>query len=421
MAFVGLCDCNNFFVSCERVFRPDLEHKPVMVLSNNDGCIVARSNEVKALGIKMGTPLYQVRDLVKRHNISVFSSNYQLYGDMSARVMNILRQAAPGIEVYSIDEAFLNLEEMPVGKLQPFARELSARIRREVGIPVSIGISPTKTLAKIASKLCKQYPALKGGCLMYRTQDVEKVLARFPVGDVWGIGRRSRAKLEMLGVASALDFYNMKSAQVYNMFTVTGLRTWKELHGEPCIGFEDVQPDRQTVCISRSFAKEMTTVEELDAAISTFTGKVAEKLRKAHLCAEQLSVFILTNRFREDAPQNYQMKTTLFEVATDDTLEMSERAAQCLRQIFRPGYAYKKAGVLCTRLVPKRGVQASMLDTLDRNKRASLMDTIDAINKLEGNYTVRLASQGEMDQFSARAMTSRRFTTRWDEIMEVKI
>ena len=421
MAFVGLCDCNNFFVSCERVFRPDLERKPVMVLSNNDGCIVARSNEVKALGIKMGTPLYQVRDLVKRHNISVFSSNYQLYGDMSARVMNILRQTAPGIEVYSIDEAFLNLDEMPVEKLQPFARELSARIRREVGIPVSIGISPTKTLAKIASKLCKQYPALKGGCLMYRTQDVEKVLARFPVGDVWGIGRRSRAKLEMLGASTALDFYNMKSAQVYNMFTITGLRTWKELHGEPCIGFEDVQPDRQTVCISRSFAKEMTTVEELDAAISTFTGKVAEKLRKAHLCAEQMSVFILTNRFREDAPQNYQMKTTLFEVATDDTLEMSERAAQCLRQIFRPGYSYKKAGVLCTRLIPKRGVQASMLDTLDRSKRASLMDTIDAINKIEGNYTIRLASQGEMDQFSARTMTSRRFTTRWDEIMEVKI
>ena len=421
MAFIGLCDCNNFFVSCERVFRPDLERRPVMVLSNNDGCIVARSNEVKALGIKMGTPLFQVRDLVRKHNIAVFSSNYQLYGDMSARVMNILRQAAPGIEVYSIDEAFLNLDEMPMESLQPFARNLSARIRREVGIPVSIGVSPTKTLAKIASKLCKQYPKLQGGCLMYRTQDVEKVLGRFPVGDVWGIGRRSRAKLEALGVSTALDFYNMKQAEVYNLFTVTGLRTWKELHGEPCIGFEDVQPDRQTVCISRSFAKEMTTLEELDAAISTFTGKVAEKLRKDGLCAEQMSVFILTNRFREDAPQNYQLKTTLFEVATDDTLEMSERAALCLKQIFKKGFAYKKAGVLCTRLVPKRGVQASFLDTIDRDRRSSLMGAIDAINKVEGNYTVRLASQGEMDQFSARTMTSQRFTTRWDEIMEVKV
>ena len=227
MAFVGLCDCNNFFVSCERVFRPDLERKPVMVLSNNDGCIVARSNEVKALGIKMGTPLFQVRDLVKKHNISVFSSNYQLYGDMSARVMNILRQEVPDIEVYSIDEAFLNLDEMPLETLQPFARNLSARIRREVGIPVSIGVSPTKTLAKIASKLCKHYPALKGGCLMYRKQDVEKVLATFPAGDVWGIGRRTNAKLKTLGVETALDYYNMKQAEVYSMFTVTGLRTWK--------------------------------------------------------------------------------------------------------------------------------------------------------------------------------------------------
>ncbi len=420
MSFIGLCDCNNFFVSCERVFRPDLEHRPVMVLSNNDGCIVARSNEVKALGIKMGTPLFQVRDLVRKHNISVFSSNYQLYGDMSQRVMNILRQAAPGIEVYSIDEAFLNLDEMPMDGLQQFARGLSARIRREVGIPVSIGISPTKTLAKIASKLCKQYPALKGGCLMYRPQDVGKVLARLPVGEIWGIGRRSRAKLERLGVSSALDFYEMNPAEVYNQFTVTGLRTWKELHGEPCIGFEDVHPDRQTVCISRSFAREMTTIEELDAAISAFTGKVAEKLRKEGLCAEQMSVFILTNRFRDDAPQNYQMKTTLFEVATDDTLEMSERAAQCLRQIFRRGYAYKKAGVLATRLIPRRGVQASFLDGVDRPRRAALMETIDAINKAGGNYTVRLASQGEMDQFSSRTMVSRRFTTRWDEIMEVK-
>ncbi|MBO4557767.1 MAG: Y-family DNA polymerase [Bacteroidales bacterium] len=421
MAFVGLCDCNNFFVSCERVFRPDLERKPVMVLSNNDGCVVARSNEVKALGIKMGVPLYQVRDLVKRHNIAVFSSNYQLYGDMSARVMNILRQSAPDIEVYSIDEAFLNLDEMPLDTLQPFARNLSARIRREVGIPVSIGISPTKTLAKIASKLCKKYPKLQGGCLMYRPQDVEKVLSTFPAGDVWGIGRRSNAKLLSMGIETALGYYNLPQAVVDRVFNLPGLRTWKELHGEPCIGFEDVPQDRQTVCISRSFAKEMTTLEELDAAVSTFTAKVAEKLRSGHLCAQQMSVFILTNRFREDAPQSYKIMNTLFDVATDDTLEMSERAALCLRQIFRPGYAYKKAGVMCTRLVPKRGVQASMLDTVDRSKRASLMDAIDAINKVEGNYTVRLASQGVMDQFSARTMTSRKFTTSWDEIMEVKV
>ena len=420
MAFVGLCDCNNFFVSCERVFRPDLEGRPVVVLSNNDGCIIARSNEAKALGIKMGTPLFKVRDLIRRQNVSVFSSNYQLYGDMSQRVMNILKKTAPSIEVYSIDEAFLNLDEMPLNTLQPFARNLSSRIRREVGIPVSIGVSPTKTLAKIASKLCKSYPALKGGCLMHRTVDVEKVLTTFPVGDVWGIGRRMGARLHQIGIDTALGYYNLSPETVDAMFTVTGLRTWKELHGEACIGFEDVQPDRQTVCISRSFAHEMTTLEELDAAISTFTSKVAEKLRREGLCAEQLSVFILTNRFREDAPQNYQIKNTLFDVATDDTLEMSERASACLKQIFRSGFGYKRAGVMATRLIPRRGVQSSFLDTVDRDRRAQLMDIIDTINKTSGNYTVRLASQGEMDEFSTRAMTSRRFTTNWDEIMEVK-
>ncbi len=420
MAFIALCDCNNFFVSCERVFRPDLEGRPVVVLSNNDGCIVARSNEAKALGIKMGTPLFQVRDLVRRENVAVFSSNYQLYGDMSARVMNILRAAVPDIEVYSIDEAFMDLAEFPLETLVDFARNLSARIRRDVGIPVSIGVSPTKTLAKIASKLCKQYPALKGGCLMYRQQDVEKVLSRFPVRDIWGIGRQSAAKLQAMGAGCALDFYRLPQETVDLHFSVSGVRTWKELHGIRCISFEDVRPERQSVCISRSFAKEMTTLDALEAAIATFTCKMAEKLRREGLCAQQISVFILTNRFREDSPQSYQVGNAVFEVATDDTLELSQRAAQCLGSIFRPGFGYKRAGVMATRIVPRRGAQTSMLDTLDRSRRASLMEAIDAINSAEGGGTVRLAAQGTMDQFSSRTMSSRRYTTNWDEIMEVK-
>lgn len=421
MSFVGLCDCNNFFVSCERVFRPDLEGRPVVVLSNNDGCIIARSNEAKALGIKMGTPLFQARDIIRRENISVFSSNYQLYGDMSSRVMNILRGSVPEIEVYSIDEAFMDMGTMPVEQMQGFAQGLSRRIRREVGIPVSIGVSPTKTLAKISSKLCKRYPALKGGCLMHRRQDVEKVLASFPLKDVWGIGRRSAAKLAAMGAQNAIDFYNMRGDAVDKMFTITGLRTWKELHGIKCIGFEDLQQDRQTVCISRSFSKEMTTLEDLDAAVSTFTAKLAEKLRKSGLCAQQLCVFILTNRFKEDAPQSYQIRNFLFDVATDDTLELSQRASVCLKQIFRSGYGYKKAGVMATRLVPRRGLQRTLLDDIDtRSRRQSLMAAIDAINASEGNYTVRLASQGMMDQFSTRELISRKYTTDWSEILEVK-
>ena len=417
---IGLCDCNNFFASCERVFRPDLNGKPVVVLSNNDGCIVARSNEAKALGIKMGTPLFQAREVIEKNGVAVFSSNYQLYGDMSGRVMNVLRGAVPQIEVYSIDEAFLDVSEIPLEKLQQAARELSAKVLREVGIPVSIGVAPTKTLAKIASKLCKQYPALKGGCLMYRKADVEKVLGRFPVEDVWGIGRRSVKKLAAMGVRTALDFYNLTAAKVYDNFTVTGLRTWKELHGEPCINFEDREQERQTVCVSRSFAKEMRELDEIDAAVATFTAKVAEKLRRQSLYAGQMSVFILTNRFREDSPQHYQIKTTLFEVATNDTLEMSQAASEMLRKIFRKGYGYKKAGVMATDIVPVKGVQGSLLDTVDRSKRNALMEIMDSINSTEGGNTVRLASQGAMDQFSSRTMTSRRYTTSWDELLEVK-
>ena len=222
----ALADCNNFFVSCERVFRPELNGKPVVVLSNNDGCIIARSNEAKALGIKMGTPLFEARDVIEKNGVAVFSSNYQLYGDMSNRVMSILKETVPAIEVYSIDEAFLNLEGLPLEELQQKGRDLSARIRKDTGIPVSIGMAPTKTLAKIASKLCKQYPKLQGCCLMYRPQDVEKVLRKFPVGDVWGIGRKYRKKLELMGIHTAWDFCSMPRSEVSRMMSVTGVKTW---------------------------------------------------------------------------------------------------------------------------------------------------------------------------------------------------
>ena len=260
---IGLCDCNNFFASCERVFRPDLEGKPVVVLSNNDGCIIARSNEAKALGIKMATPLFQAKDVIEQNNVAVFSSNYQLYGDMSNRVISILKETVPAIEVYSIDEAFLNLEGLPLEELQQKGRNLSARIKKDTGIPVSIGIAPTKTLAKIASKLCKQYPKLRGCCLMYRPQDIEKVLRRFPVGDVWGIGRKYRRKLQLMGVSTAWDFCSLPRAEVSRMMSVTGVKTWLELHGEPCIGFDEVPQDRQTICVSRSFAHDITDLSRL--------------------------------------------------------------------------------------------------------------------------------------------------------------
>lgn len=418
---VGLCDCNNFFASCERVFRPDLEGRPVVVLSNNDGCIIARSNEAKALGIKMGTPLFQAREVIEKNGVSVFSSNYQLYGDMSNRVVTILKETVPSIEVYSIDEAFLNLDGLPLEGLQQKGRELSARIRKHTGIPVSIGMAPTKTLAKIASKLCKQYPKLRGCCLMYRPEDVEKVLRKFPVGDVWGIGRKYRRKLELLGVHTAWDFCSMPRSEVSRMMSVTGVKTWLELQGEPCIGFDEIPQERQTICVSRSFARDMYDPGELDAAVATFTGKVAEKLRAQRMKASVMHVFILTNRHRDELPQDYSIRTTGFEVATNSTIEMTEAASVALKAIYKKGFGYKHAGVMVTDLVESDKVQGVFFDSIDHEKQDRLMKVIDNINNLNGKSTVRIASNGEMDQFSTRAHVSKRCTTRWDELMEVVV
>jgi DNA polymerase V len=332
-----------------------------------------------------------------------------------------MKEAVPSIEVYSTDEAFLNLEGLPLDGLQQKGRDLSARIRRGTGIPVSIGIAPTKTLAKIASKLCKQYPKLKGCCLMHRPQDIEKVLRKFPVGDVWGIGRKYRRRLEQLGVSTAWDFCSLPRAEVSRMMSVTGVKTWLELHGEPCIGFDDVPQERQTLCVSRSFAHDVYDLSQLDAAIATFTGKVAEKLRRQHLKASVLHVFILTNRHRDEHPQDYSIRTTGFEVATNSTIEMSEAAAAALKVIYKKGFGYKRAGVMVTDLVDSDKVQGVFFDTIDHEKQDRLMKVIDSINAVNGNSTVRIASNGEMDQFSTRTRVSKRYTTRWDELMEVVV
>ncbi len=273
----GLCDCNNFFVSCERVFRPDLAERPVVVLSNNDGCVISRSNEAKALGIGMGQPLYQVQPLIARHKVAIFSANFALYGDMSRRVMTTLRDSVPRIEVYSIDEAFFDLQgiEEP---LDVFGRTVSRTIRRNTGIPVSIGIAPTKTLAKIASKLAKRYPKLDGCCYMYRPQDIEKVLSTFPLRDVWGIGRRYGKMFDAMRIDTALQFTQLPQEWVHRRMGVTGLRTWNELQGIECISFEQMPLKKQQITISRSFPKEIYESDELDRIVSEFASMCAEKL-----------------------------------------------------------------------------------------------------------------------------------------------
>ena len=417
----GLCDCNNFFVSCERVFDPSLNNRPVVVLSNNDGCVVSRSNEAKAIGIKMGQPLYQIRDFVKRHNIAVRSSNYHLYGDMSKRVMATLKQHIPCIEIYSIDEAFLQLDGIPAERLKAYGEEVARIVRHNTGIPVSIGISHTKTLAKIASKLCKKYPKLNSACFMQRDEDIAKVLDKFSIADVWGIGRRHNRMLNECGIKSAAQFKALSREWVQNRMGITGVRTWQELHGTPCIEFGHEQADKQSITVSRSFSKELYDINELYETITTFAGIAAEKLRKQQSVAQELLVFIITNRHRDDQPQYYECGQVQFPTATDSTLEIVKAATTELQRIFRKGYGYKKSGVRLSRITPANAVQTSLFDTVDRPKHKRLMETIDRINAGMGRESIKLVSQGTITDHTNREYLSPQYTTRWEDILVVKV
>lgn len=417
----GLCDCNNFFVSCERVFNPSLENRPVVVLSNNDGCVVSRSNEAKAIGIKMGQPLYQIRDLVKRENVSVHSANYHLYGDMSHRVMSILKKNVEHIEVYSIDEAFLYLNNYPTEQLKLFGERLAHTIRKGTGIPVSIGISPTKTLAKIASKLCKKYPKLNSACLMYHNKDIEKVLSTYPVGDVWGIGRRHSKMLESCHIHTAAQFCALSEEWIHNRMNINGVRTWYELQGTPCIEFNHQIADKQSISVSRSFSKELYTLQELHETISTFAALAAEKLRRQHSVAQQLQVYILTNRHRNDQPQHYEGATAHFITPTDSTLEITKAAIELLQKIYRSGFGYKKSGISLSEITPNNAVQGELFDTIDRPKHKKLMEAIDRINATQGPQAVKIVSQGSITDHTNREYLSPQYTTSWDDIIIVNV
>lgn len=418
----ALADCNNFYASCERVFRPDLQGKPVIVLSNNDGCAIARSNEAKALGIKMGDPLFKIRDIVNKHNVAVFSGNMTLYGDMSQRVRWVLEEFAPSVEVYSIDEAFLDLRGMDSTDFDAYAKHISAQCWRMTSIPVSVGIAPTKTLAKIASTLCKRYPKLRGGCYMHRPQDIEKVLRKFPIEDVWGIGRRSAPKLKAIGIATAYDFTKLTEASVRAMLGITGVRTWRELQGIPTIEFEDGFEAQQSICVSRSFASEIYDSRELQEQIANFASTVAEKLRKQHSVAAEMVVFAYTNRFRESAPQTYSNTLVPLLTPTSEHRTIVAQAVSAAGKIFRRGYGYKKAGVIATKLVDERGVMHSLFEdraTLEREHR--ITSAVDAINSTFGRGTIRLAVQGSGKIRSASDKQSPHYTTKWSDLPKVSV
>ena len=418
----ALADCNNFFVSCERVFRPDLQGKPVIVLSSNDGCAVARSNEAKALGIKMGAPLFKIRDIVSRHNVAVFSGNMALYGDMSQRVRWVLEEYAPSVEVYSIDECFLDLRGMTNIDFDTYAKEISAQCWRQTSIPVSVGIAPTKTLAKIASKLCKQYPKLRGGCYMHRPQDIEKVLRKFSIEDVWGIGRRSAPKLKERGVNTAHDFTQLQENIVHSLLGITGIRTWKELQGIPCIEFEDGFKAKQSICVSRSFSSEIYDVKELQEQVANFASSMAEKLRKQRCVAEEMVVFAYTNRFKESLPQTYTNALVSFTTPTADQRTIVAQAANAIQKIFKEGYGYKKAGVIASKIILQDEVMHTLFeDPAVTEREHKITSALDSINSTFGKGTIKLAVQGSGKIKTASDNQSPHYTTKWSDIPKVSV
>ena len=382
---IGLIDCNNFFVSCERLFRPDLAGKPVVVMSNNDGCAVAMSNEAKALGIKRGIPIYQIKQLIERHGVVTISSNHKLYGNISSRVMATIGTIVPDIEIYSIDEAFLDMSYWDGEALEVTGRNIVAKVRRDVGIPTSLGIAPTKTLAKIAARFAKKYPAYKGVCIIDNEEKRRKALSLIEIEDVWGIGRRTGKRLRQYNINSALDFADMSLSKVRQLVNITVERTWRELNNEPCVDIKNIEPLNNQICATRSYKKSIEDVEQLKTAISDYCETVALRLRRQGGCAQSVTVFIQTNSFRPELPQHYGSVTIPIEEATDDTLTLTSLAVRAVVSMFRTGYAYRRAGVIVNEIVSKDAVQQSLFSVLgNREKRHRLMQTIDTINKNEG-------------------------------------
>jgi DNA polymerase V len=399
-----------------------LQGKPVIVLSNNDGCAVARSNEAKALGIKMGDPFFKIRHIVEKNNVAVFSGNMALYGDMSQRVRWVLEDFAPAVEVYSIDEAFLDLRGMQNIDFDAYAKKISSECWRLTSIPVSVGIAPSKTLAKIASKLCKQYPKLRGGCYMHRPQDIEKVLRKFPVEDVWGIGRRTAAKLHAMGVRTAWDYTQLPEHAVRKMFGIVGVRTWEELRGHPCIEFEDGFEAKQSICVSRSFAKEISDVDDLAEQIANFASSMAEKLRQQRSVAEEMTVFAYTNRFKDDQPQTYGNSLVHFDLPTSDQRTIVSTAVYAAHELYKNGYAYKKAGVVATHILQECDVVRSLFeDTEAMEREHRITSALDIINGTFGRGTVKLAAQGSGRIRSSSENQSPHYTTLWEDIPKVSV
>lgn len=429
VAAYALVDCNNFYCSCERVFRPDLKDKPVVVLSNNDGCIISRSNEAKKLGVQMAAPYFKQKLFLKRNNVAVFSSNYALYGDLSARVMSSLRSFCPDMEIYSIDEAFLRLDGFSTRDLMGYAQKIRDTIYAWTGIPVSIGIAPTKTLAKIASHICKKTCASTGVFNMNAHWGdgayIDNLLERTSVEDIWGIGRRSGKKLARYGITTARQLRDRDNFWVQKMLTRTGLQTVLEMRGVSCIALEEAPPKRRSIRSSRSFGKPVTRKEDAREAVVAYMVRAAEKLRREHLTATTISVFIKTSTHRPGDQHAEYASHTLPE-PTNYTPLLVQHASEMLGKIFREKHQYQKVGVLLSGLESQHNQQGSLLSLTSKEveeqlaAQSRLMHVTDTINKKFGRGTVQYAGEGLGQPWKMKQDNlSPRYTTKWGELCEV--
>ncbi|AVI62822.1 Y-family DNA polymerase [Halomonas sp. GFAJ-1] len=416
---IGLVDANNFYVSCERIFAPSLEGKAVGVMSNNDGCVIARSAEMKAMEIPMGTPSFQLEGLRRQGEIYLLSSNYELYGDMSARLAQLLEDACPDMAPYSIDEMFIYLDGLSEPQCQAIGEALRRRIRRHLGLPVCVGLAPTHTLAKLANHVAKKQPHYQGVCLLNaHSYTTKALLKQLPVSAVWGVGRRLAERLAIYGIRTAWELRESDTKALRKRFSVVLARTALELRGTPCLEMNAVEQPRQRIMTSRSFGKATGDQAELHAALRRHAQRSAEKLRQQHSLARAVMLFLSTNRHRKDQPQYYPRAMISLPIPSDDTRLILQAVREGLMQIYRPGHHFIKAGVMLLDLVDAQAHQLSLLQpTLQTHPH--LMGTVDAINQRMGQGTIRFGMTDAQAPWQLRcAHRSRRYTTRWDELME---
>jgi DNA polymerase V len=414
----ALVDCNNFYASCERVFNPKIEKKPVIVLSNNDGCVIARSNESKALGIKMGEPAFKLKRIIEKYNINVFSTNFALYGDLSKRVMNVMKSEVNQMEVYSIDEAFLDFTDYAT-KERGIA--LRKKVKQWTGIPVSVGIASTKVLSKVASHIAKKHT--RSGVFMFDDEDlISRALNVFPVEDLWGVGRKNAKRLKEAGIHTALQFRECDSGWIRRNMSVNGVRLQTELFGEVCYPLELKRNRKKNICTASSLAVEVKELTKLKEAISSHANTCSKKLRKEKSCCTSISVFINTNPFKPQAKQYNPYKVIQLDVPTNDSMEIVKTAIKGLESIYRGDCVYKKTGVIVGKIVPQEQVQLSLFDKLDREKRKSINKAVDKLNSTMGRDKVKLAVQGSGRKWKLKQeKLSPSYTTLLSDMLEVRI